>query len=111
MNIDNLTFGELKQIASMFNGGKQQEESPFEIGKAYLFRTVTHIDIGRVVAIKGKFVMLEDACWVANTGRYHECLSNGSIEEYEGYPNGNGLNSTALIDFCEWVHELPRGNK
>ena len=111
MNIDNLTFGELKQIATMFGGNKQVEESPFEIGKAYLFRTVTHIDIGRVTAIKGKFVMLDDASWVADTGRYHDCLKSGDINEYESYPDGNGLNTTALIDFCEWNHELPKGQK
>lgn len=110
MNIDNLTYGELKQIANLF-GGNEKEETPFEVGKAYLLRTVTHIVVGKVVSVKGKFLMLEQSSWVADTGRYHDALVTGKLNEIEPYPCGNGLNYTALIDFCEWVHELPSDQK
>ena len=48
MNIDDLTLGQMKEIKKMIGGGNDAEKSgvPVEIGKPYLFRTVTHIELG-----------------------------------------------------------------
>lgn len=109
MNIDNLTYGELKQIASMFNPA--EKKSPVEIGKAYLFRTVTHIEVGRVISVCGDFVTLEDASWIADTGRYHDCLVKGVFNEVEPYPETSTVNMGALINFAPWPHALPKDQK
>jgi hypothetical protein len=109
MNINDLTYGELKKIASMFNSDEKQ--SPVELGEAYLFRTVTHIEVGRVKAIRGDFVMLEDASWIADTGRYHDCLVSGVFSEVEPYPITTTINMGSLINFAPWPHVLPRKQK
>ena len=83
MNYEDLTIKQVKEIQSMFGGGTKK--SPVEIGKAYLFRTVTHIELGRVVAICGDFVTLEDASWVADTGRYHNALRDGLLRRRAGF--------------------------
>lgn len=111
MNIDDLTIKEARQIATMFSGGSCQKRLPFELGKSYLIRTVTHIDVGRVTAIVGDFVELEDASWIADTGRYHDCLAKGVFSEVEPYPNGTAVNSCAIIDRTPWPHDLPRERK
>lgn len=109
MDIDNMTYGELKEIAKLFNTAPSQV--PVEIGKAYLFRTVTHIEVGRVVAVNGKFVTLEDASWIADTGRYHDCLVMGTFNEVEPYPETTTVNTDSLINFAPWPHDLPDEQK
>ena len=113
MNYEDLTIKQVKEIQSMFGGGTKK--SPVEIGKAYLFRTVTHIELGRVVAICGDFVTLEDASWVADTGRYHNALRDGLLaqneSEIEPYPITSTVNLGSLINFAPWPHELPTVQK
>jgi hypothetical protein len=84
----------------------------FEVGKAYLIRTVTLHYTGRVVAVTDFDVMLEDAAWVADTGRYHECLELGKFSEVEPYPDSTGgrvcVCRGAMVDYAPWPHKLPR---
>lgn len=84
---------------------------PVKIGYNYLFRTVTHIEVGRVKSVDGVFVTLEDASWIADTGRYHDCLSKGVFNEVEPYPLTTTINSASLINFAPWPHSLPREQK
>jgi hypothetical protein len=109
MSLEDLTIKEAKELANLFGSG--QKPSPFEVGKKYLFRTVTHIDVGEVVFICGDFVTLKDSSWIADTGRFHDCLKNGAFNEVEPYPSGNILNLAALIDAAPWNHDLPREPK
>lgn len=113
MNINELTIGQAKELAEMFGGASQQkqQESPFVIGEAYLFRTVTHIEVGRVKRIVGQFVELEEASWIADTGRYHNCLRDGTFSEIEPYPLYTGVNTQSLINYAPWPHALPRDQK
>lgn len=48
---------------------------PFEIGKQYLFRTIGYHWLGEVISIRGKFLVLDSASWVADTGRYSDALT------------------------------------
>ena len=63
MNIDNLTYGELKQIAAMF-GSKSEAEPTFtpHIGKECIVRTyASGVHFGTVVAQSGRQVEIKDA--------------------------------------------------
>lgn len=83
----------------------------FEIGKSYLIRTVTMTQTGRVVAITDSDIKLEDAAWIADTGRFHTALMTGTLEEVEPFPHGCFVNRAAIVDFAPWVHELPKDQK
>jgi hypothetical protein len=108
MSIKDITIGEFQQFSGLLSGSN---EMPVEIGKAYLFRTVTHIEVGRVFSICGKFVTLERASWIADTGRYHDCLKSGVFSEVEPYPDTTTLNMDSMINFCPWPHDLPTDQK
>ena len=108
MNINDLTIGQIKEIQNLNMGNS---ELPFVIGESYLFRTVTHIEVGRVKRIVGQFVELEDASWIADTGRYHDCLRDGTFSEVEPYPLYTGVNTQSLINYAPWPHKLPRDQK
>ena len=81
---------------------------PFEIGKSYFVRTVTMVDVGQCVAVAGKFVCLKDAAWIADTGRFNECLKDPKIfNEVEPFDKDIWINSDSIIDFTEWPYVLP----
>lgn len=116
INIDDLTLAEVKKIAAVaasFSAPEQTALQPFDIGKNYLIRTVTHIDIGTVVAVGDKEIVLTNASWIADTGRFHQCVTEGTLDEVEPYAKGQRviLGRGALIDATEWQFGLPTEQK
>jgi hypothetical protein len=105
MNLDDLTIKQAKELAALFQF--QTFVSPFEIDKNYLVRTVTHIHTGKCEQIKGAFVFLSNAAWIADTGRFYDCLKKGTFNEVEPFPNGVWINTTSIIDVAEFKPALP----
>lgn len=85
----------------------------WKIGENYLIRTVTHIDIGRLTAVTDKELVLVDAAWIADTGRYEQCVKEGQLSEVEPFPDDEPVivGRGALIDAVRWLHDLPREQK
>lgn len=100
MDIDQLTIGEAKEIASFLQKKPDYDtESPWEIGKIYLIRTVTMIDTGRLVAVTPSELVLEDAAWIADTGRFHDQLKKLDFNQIEPFPDGKVIiGRGAIID-------------
>ena len=86
MRLDELTIGEAKQLAAMFSA--PDTTGPWEIGKVYLIRTVTMIDTGRLVAVTQQELVLEEAAWIADTGRFAQAVSKADFGEVEPFPDG-----------------------
>ena len=85
-------------------------ESVFKVGKSYLFRTVTYHLVGKVESIKGKFLVLKDASWVADSGRFMNAIKEGTLKEVE--PVGTAyLNTDTVVDAFPWNHALPKEQK
>ena len=98
MHIDDLTLGQIRQIQAMTSGASSQD-SHWEIGKVYLIRTVTMIDTGVLVAVTDKELVLEDAAWIADTGRFADALKSASFGEVEPFPDGRVIvGRSAIID-------------
>ena len=75
---------------------------PFEIGAVYLIRTVTMTQVGRVVAASHRYVMLEEAAWVADTGRFSDALKSWKFSEVEPFPDGLvGVAAGSIVDFVK----------
>lgn len=109
MNIDDLTFGELKQINSLFGNA---DSHPYEIGANYFIRTVTHYFTGRLVAVHSQELVIEDAAWIADTGRYADAIKSGDFNEVEPYPNGRVIiGRGSVIDSWKAEFVLPREQK
>ena len=90
---------------------KEQVNSPFKVGTKYLFRTVTHIDVGEVKEITGKFATLKNASWIADTGRFADALKDtDKFNEVEPYTNDCIVNLDSLIDATE-IDKLPTEQK
>lgn len=112
MNIDNLTYGELKQIAALFGGAPATATSPYEIGKNYILRTVTMTLTGRVVSVGPQEIVLIDAAWIADTGRYAQAIAKAEFSEVEPYPDGQHVivGRASVID-ATTIPTLPRTQK
>lgn len=82
---------------------KPIEGVPFKIGKSYFFRTVTYHLTGRVSQIVGKFLVLEDAAWIADSGRFNEFVKGNSNEslEVEPFVKNVFLNIDSITDATE----------
>lgn|SRR5574343_72133 len=119
MNIDDLTLGQLKEIKSllfpqqgevMAVGG--EIDSYWKVGANYLIRTVTMINTGRLVKVTPQELILEEAAWVADTGRFSDSLISCSFSEVEPFPADKEviIGRAALIDAVQ-IDELPRKKK
>lgn len=115
MNIDELTYGQIKEIKSLLGSSTPTVEHPFEIGKPYMLRTVTHIDVGRVKAVYPTEIVITEAAWVADTGRFNEQWEKSGEDaflEVEMFPRNNEVivGRGALIDATK-LQALPTSSK
>jgi hypothetical protein len=46
------------------------------------------IDVGIVVQVTDHEIVLEDACWIADTGRFSAALKGNTYAEQEPFPDG-----------------------
>ncbi len=109
-NIDDLTIKEVKHIQSLLKGPSEASH-PYVIGRKYFIRTVTHHLTGQLTKVTSKELVLADAAWIADDGRFHEALKTGKLNEVEPFPGEVIVGRGSLIDACEWLHELPRSVK
>ena len=80
-----------------------------EAGKAVFIRTVTHHYTGRVVSVGPVWIVLSEAAWIADDGRWTNALTKGELNEVEPYPEGEVLIAIgSVVDICAWSHALPR---
>lgn len=82
-------------------------EMPFEIGKSYFVRTVIYHLLGRLVAVKGNFLVFEDGAWIADSGRFNEMLKTGEADEVEPVEDII-INTASIVDAFIWKHKLLR---
>jgi len=76
------------------------------VGQKFFFRTVTYHFVGKVVKRVGTFLQLENASWVADSGRFMQAIKDGTLDEVEPLGEWN-VNIEAITDFGRWNHSLP----
>lgn len=83
----------------------------FVIGEIYLLQTVTLYFTGRLVAVNALELIIEDAAWIADTGRFSDALKTLSFSEVEPFPDGPVIvGRGALICACQ-INEVQRIKK
>lgn len=114
MNINELTIGQAREIASLLGGvvgaearATAAKSTPWRVGDAYFFRTVTMHWTGRIVAIHDGYLVLDEAAWIADSGRYHEATTADALNEVEPAGDGVILPLGGLIDARPWTGDLP----
>ncbi len=110
MNIEDLTLKQIREITAMCGGGVV-DNSAWEIGAIYLIRTVTMIDTGRLVAVTPHELVLEDAAWVADTGRFAQAIENAEFGEVEPFPAGRVIVGRGSIIDAVKIKKVQRSQK
>lgn len=98
MNIQDMKYSEVMELKKslesegIISGGNSlpsEQNQYYKIGENIFVRTVTHILIGRLIAVYPTELVIEDASWVADTGRYADSMKDFSnLSEVEPYPDG-----------------------
>ena len=89
----------------------KKKQGAWVIGDNYFIRTVTMIQVGKLIGITDNELILEDSAWVADTGRINKFLKGefDSNVEIEPFPDGEVIiGRKAIIDCCKWKHNLLR---
>ena len=112
MNINELTFGQMKEIIAMLGKSTTGEiGGPWQIGQNYLIRTVTMIDTGRLVAVGEHELVLEDAAWIADTGRFADAVAKAEFGEVEPFPDGQLIVGRGSVIDAFPIRAVPRKQK
>lgn len=82
----------------------------FNVGDKVFIRTVTFHHVGQVVGVEDGFVKLEDAAWVADSGRFSVAITDGTLREVE-FVGEAYVNVSTIVDAFPWVHDLPTESK
>lgn len=110
ININDLTVGQARELARQFGGSSDPGEF-WEIGQPYLIRTVTMIDAGTLVSVNEHEIILRDASWIADTGRFSAALESCDFGEVESFPAGLiAIGRGAVIEAVQ-IKKVPRGVK
>ena len=111
MNIEDLTIKQVRELVSLVSKDATTDDSVWKVGRSYLIRTVTMIDTGRLVAVTPQELVLEDAAWIADTGRFADALRTSDFREVEPFPDGRVIiGRGAVIDAVE-IATTPRVQK
>lgn len=113
-NVDNLTLGEIKELSKFLGAPQhpnQSSEHRFKIGDNYFIRTVTMILVGCLEWVGDKEMELSNASWIADTGRFHNALKEGKLNDVEPFTNNVIIGRGSIIDATVWTHSLPTSQK
>ena len=85
--------------------------SPIRVGNNVIVRMVTYHVVGHIEAITKDEIVLSDASWVADSGRWFDALKTGKLNEVEPFPDTVSLGRGAVVDATTWNHPLPKEQK
>lgn len=111
---------ELKKINARIKDGEyikdpNMRDHFFNIGENYLIRTVTFTYLGNLMEVGEKELLIGDASWIANTGRFSNMLKEGvTVQESSKIEPCNAdivIGRGAIVDMIPYNHELPTKQK
>jgi len=102
---------ELKDLIELLSVKTKKEKHPLVIGENYFIRTVTMYYTGHLKEICGRWLVLESASWICDTGRFHDFLKDGNCSEYESFIDVVFVPIDSIIDVTRWKHNLFSGQK
>jgi hypothetical protein len=86
-------------------------KSAYKVGEKYIVRTVTFHFTGKLKLLTDGEMVLSDAAWIADSGRWTQALKDGTLSEVEPYPGDVIISRASIVDVCVWTHDLPRLQK
>ena len=90
------TIDKLAALLALLGDGTSEQKSttepkahPFwKIGQGYFVRTVTYHVTGVLIHMTDTELVLENAAWIADSGRFAQAMNGGEFSEVEPWPDG-----------------------
>lgn len=83
----------------------------FDVGKKVFIRTVTFHHVGEIAGpVEDGMLPLKGASWVADSGRFHKAIHDGTLNEVE-YVGDAAVSVGTIVDMFPWTHDLPSVSK
>jgi hypothetical protein len=76
---------------------KSVQKHPYTLGKQWFVQTATLYLVGVMKAVTDGELVLDDAAWVADTGRFNEFMKTGTPNELEPCNGPVVINRGAII--------------
>ena len=95
---------DLCKIAEIFDNGKKEtdEACPWVVGKKYFIRTVTMHHTGELVSVGPQELVLKDAAWIPDSGRFNEAVKDISkCNEVEPFNAPVIIGRGSIVDATE----------
>jgi hypothetical protein len=89
----------------------KKSKTPLAVENNVLIRTVTHYFTGKISEINPSHLVLENAAWIADTGRFSDALTSGMLKEVEPFKDPVAIMIGGIIDATTWSHDLPNKQK
>jgi hypothetical protein len=86
-------------------------ELHFFHSKNVFIKTVTMFYVGRLASENENFIFLEEAAWIADTGRFYNFLKDGKVNEVEPFVDPIAVNKNSIIEITPWNHGLLKDQK
>ena len=89
------------------------KEHPYTLNENYFIRTVTFHYTGKLIEVYPNELVLKDASWIPDDGRFADALQTGDFNEVEPYPCEENviIGRGAIIDATIFNHPLPKAQK
>jgi hypothetical protein len=100
-----------KRLAEQPAPEAKRGERILQVGNPVFIRTVTHYYTGRITLIEDDAIVLENAAWIGDTGRFANALAEGTMSEVEPFPGPVEVSRGAIVDVSVWRHALPRNQQ
>jgi len=116
MNIEDITIKQARELAAIFcQPPPKPTPQPHPLwfsGNRVFIRTVTHHHTGEVVSYDDHEIVLRNAAWIADDGRFANAVSTGEFSEVEPFPDGAivVIGRGSIID-AVGINALPRSTK
>lgn len=93
--------GPAEQTATT-NATKPADHPFWKIGQGYFIRTITYHLTGVLVAVTDTELVLRDAAWIADSGRFTQAMAGGEFSEVEPWPDGALVlvGRGSIVDAC-----------
>jgi hypothetical protein len=109
--LEEMKLKDIMNVVNSLESNNKPVKCFWKAGEKYFIRTVTMHIIGTLLDIEGSELLLKNAVWVADSGRFYNALKTGQLEEVEPFVNDVIINRGSIVDATVWNHEIPKEPK
>lgn len=103
------TLSKIAELLAQTIPQSPSDGHPYVVGKWYAIRTLTMIQTGKLEAVYERELVLSNAAWIADTGRWMQfCQNPQNASEVEPFIDNVIISRSNIVDSTIIVEFLPK---